>query len=122
MLIHVPAEQTQPPVPEPTPVPPPPTPGPGPGPFPDPEPVPRPEPPEPARRRLAQLLAGRAGAGAGSGRRGAAPDLAELLPQWLAVAGRHGYRAPAALLPALLDAARARSDLRPQALALAGPR
>lgn len=83
---------------------------------------PRPEPPEPARRRLARLLAGRAEAGAGSGRRGASPDLAELLPQWLAAAGRHGYRAPAVLLPALLDAARARSDLRPQALALAGPR
>ncbi|MFD0271206.1 DUF5691 domain-containing protein [Streptomyces sp. NPDC127106] len=83
---------------------------------------PRPEPPEPARRRLAQLLAGRTGAGSGSGRRGAAPDLTELLPQWLAAAGRHGYRAPAALLPALLDAARARTDLRPQALALAGPR
>lgn len=46
----------------------------------------------------------------------------ELLPQWLAAAGRHGYRAPAALVPALLDAARARTDLRPQALALAGTR
>ncbi|MEU6866122.1 DUF5691 domain-containing protein [Streptomyces sp. NPDC046876] len=83
---------------------------------------PRPQPPEPARRRLAQLLAGRTGAGSGSGRRGAAPDLTELLPQWLAAAGRHGYRAPDALLPALLDAARARTDLRPQALALAGSR
>ncbi|MEV7612295.1 DUF5691 domain-containing protein [Streptomyces sp. NPDC089799] len=81
---------------------------------------PRPEPPEPARQRLAQLLAGRASAGAG--RRGAAPDLAELLPQWLAAASRQGYRAPAAQLPALLDAARARTDLRPQALALAGAR
>ncbi|MEV8536015.1 DUF5691 domain-containing protein [Streptomyces sp. NPDC051211] len=81
---------------------------------------PRPEPPEPARRRLAQLLAGRSGAG--GGRRGSAPDLTELLPQWLAAAGRHGYRAPAAQLPALLDAARARTDLRPQALALAGAR
>ncbi|MGW4685834.1 DUF5691 domain-containing protein [Streptomyces sp. NPDC004244] len=93
------------------------------GPRPQPAPAdPRPEPPEPARRRLAQLLAGRTGAGSGGGRRGAAPDLTELLPQWLAAAGRHGYRAPAALLPALLDAARARTDLRPQALALAGPR
>ncbi|MFB6810196.1 DUF5691 domain-containing protein [Streptomyces sp. NPDC056387] len=93
------------------------------GPRPDPAPVdPRPEPPEPARRRLAQLLAGRTGAGSGGGRRGAAPDLTELLPQWLAAAGRHGYRAPAALLPALLDAARARTDLRAQALALAGVR
>ncbi|QES49738.1 hypothetical protein DEJ50_19905 [Streptomyces venezuelae] len=91
------------------------------GPRPEPAaPDPRPEPPEPARRRLAQLLAGRAGAG--GGRRGSAPDLTELLPQWLAAAARHGYRAPAAQLPALLDAARARTDLRPQALALAGPR
>ncbi|MFF5446046.1 DUF5691 domain-containing protein [Streptomyces sp. NPDC012888] len=84
-------------------------------------PDPRPEPPEPARRRLAELLAGRTGPG-GSGRRGTAPDLTELLPQWLAAAARHGYRAPAAQLPALLDAARARTDLRPQALALAGSR
>ncbi|WP_371617498.1 DUF5691 domain-containing protein [Streptomyces sp. NBC_00454] len=83
---------------------------------------PRPLPPEAARRRLAHLLAGRTAAGSGSGRRGAAPDLMELLPQWLAAAGRHGYRAPAALVPALLDAARARTDLRPQALALAGTR
>lgn len=45
-----------------------------------------------------------------------------MLPQWLAAAGRHGYRAPAALVPALLDAARARTDLRPPALALAGAR
>ncbi|MFH7594202.1 DUF5691 domain-containing protein [Streptomyces racemochromogenes] len=82
---------------------------------------PRPAPPDAARRRLAQLLAGRGNAG-GTGRRGAAPDLTELLPQWLAAAGQHGYRAPSALLPALLDAARARSDLRPQALALAGAR
>ncbi|MEU9252785.1 DUF5691 domain-containing protein, partial [Streptomyces sp. NPDC048270] len=67
------------------------------------------------------VLAGRAGAGSG-GRRGGAPDLTELLPQWLAAAGRHGYRSPAALVPALLDAARARTDLRPQALALAGAR
>ncbi|MFG2996217.1 DUF5691 domain-containing protein [Streptomyces sp. NPDC048340] len=82
---------------------------------------PRPVPPESARRRLAQLLAGRTAAGSG-GRRGSAPDLTELLPQWLAAAARHGYRAPAALVPALLDTARARSDLRPQALALAGVR
>ncbi|MEU3060149.1 DUF5691 domain-containing protein [Streptomyces subrutilus] len=84
---------------------------------------PRPQPPEAARRRLAQLLAGRAGRPGGSGGgRGSAPDLTELLPQWLATAGRHGYRAPEALVPALLDAARARTDLRPQALALAGTR
>lgn len=92
------------------------------GPRPDPAPRdPRPAPPVAARQRLAQLLAGRTGAGSG-GRRGAAPDLTELLPQWLAAAGRHGYRAPAALVPALMDAARARTDLRPQALALAGAR
>ncbi|WP_223734614.1 DUF5691 domain-containing protein, partial [Streptomyces purpurogeneiscleroticus] len=83
-------------------------------------PDPRPELPDAARRRLALLLADRGGH-AGS-RRGAAPDLTELLPQWLATAGERGYRAPAALLPALLDAARARTDLRPAALALAGPR
>ncbi|MGP3688016.1 DUF5691 domain-containing protein [Streptomyces sp. IBSNAI002] len=92
------------------------------GPLPDPATRdPRPVPPAAARQRLAQLLAGRTGAGSG-GRRGAAPDLTELLPQWLAAAGRHGYRSPAALVPALLDAARARTDLRPQALALAGAR
>ncbi|MFJ4316340.1 DUF5691 domain-containing protein [Streptomyces lavendulae] len=83
---------------------------------------PRPAPPRAARRRLAQLLAGRTAANNGGGRRGGAPDLTELLPQWLVAAGRHGYRAPEALVPALLDAARARTDLRPQALALAGAR
>ncbi|MFJ8658017.1 DUF5691 domain-containing protein [Streptomyces sp. NPDC093795] len=77
--------------------------------------------PEAAGRRLDQLLAGRT-APSPAGRRGAAPDLAELLPQWLALANERGYRAPAATLPALLDAARARTDLRPQALRLAGPR
>ncbi|APU41776.1 hypothetical protein BSL84_20420 [Streptomyces sp. TN58] len=92
---------------------------------PRPEPAPRdarPAPPEAAGRRLAQLLAGRSGPVNGGGRRGSAPDLTELLPQWLAAAGRHGYRAPDALVPALLDAARARTDLRPHALALAGTR
>ncbi|MEU8776733.1 DUF5691 domain-containing protein [Streptomyces sp. NPDC048606] len=82
---------------------------------------PRPAPPRAARQRLAQLLAGRAATGGGH-RRGAAPDLTELLPQWLATAERHGYRAPSELVPALLDAARARTDLRPRALALAGAR
>ncbi|MFG2398702.1 DUF5691 domain-containing protein [Streptomyces lydicus] len=82
---------------------------------------PRPVLPPAARRRLALLLADRGGSGGGS-RRGTAPDLTELLPQWLAAANGHGYRAPEALLPALLDAARARTDLRPAALALAGPR
>ncbi|MEE1940643.1 DUF5691 domain-containing protein, partial [Streptomyces sp. TRM 70361] len=60
--------------------------------------------------------------GGGGGRRGTAPDLAELLPQWLAAANAHGYRAPAEQLPALLDAARARTDLRSPVLALGGPR
>ncbi|MFE5948299.1 DUF5691 domain-containing protein [Streptomyces sp. NPDC056480] len=92
--------------------------------------VPPPEPapedhrrplPGAARRRLDQLLAGRA-APSPAGRRGAAPDLAELLPQWLALANERGFKAPAATLPSLLDAARARTDLRPQALLLAGPR
>ncbi|MFD5348857.1 DUF5691 domain-containing protein [Streptomyces anulatus] len=84
-------------------------------------PDPRPALPEAARHRLAHLLADRA-APSGGGRRGAAPDLTELIPQWLATANRKGFRAPAALLPPLLDAARARTDLRPQALAFAGPR
>ncbi|MEU7280275.1 DUF5691 domain-containing protein [Streptomyces sp. NPDC045431] len=83
---------------------------------------PRPPVPEAARRRLTQLLADRAGPSQGGGRRGAAPDLTELLPQWLATANAHGYRAPASVLPSLLDAARARTDLRPQALTFAGPR
>lgn len=82
----------------------------------------RPPLPAAARRRLTLLLADRLGPGSGGGRRGTAPDLTELLPQWLSAANRHGYRAPAALLPALLDAARARTDLRSAALALAGPR
>ncbi|MFB8382959.1 DUF5691 domain-containing protein [Streptomyces rubiginosohelvolus] len=84
-------------------------------------PDPRPALPEAARHRLAHLLAGRS-APSGGGRRGTAPDLTELIPQWLAIADRRGFRAPPALLPALLDAARARTDLRPQALAFAGPR
>ncbi|WP_424212208.1 DUF5691 domain-containing protein [Streptomyces sp. BI20] len=83
-------------------------------------PDPRPEPPEAARRRLASLLAGRAAGPAA--RRAPGPDLTELLPQWLATAVAHGYRAPSALLPALLETARARTDLRAPALALAGPR
>lgn len=82
---------------------------------------PRPPLPAAARRRLAQLLTDRS-APSGSGRRGTAPDLTELIPQWLATAGQRGFRAPADLLPALLDAARARTDLRPYVLAFAGPR
>ncbi|MET9590997.1 DUF5691 domain-containing protein [Streptomyces sp. NPDC006516] len=82
---------------------------------------PRPPLPAAARHRLAQLLADRS-APPGGGRRGTAPDLTELIPQWLATAGARGFRPPAELLPALLDAARARTDLRPLALAFAGPR
>ncbi|MFD7993184.1 DUF5691 domain-containing protein [Streptomyces mexicanus] len=82
---------------------------------------PRPALPEAAARRLSMLLADRPGV-AGGGRRGTAPDLMELLPQWLAMANAHGYAAPPETLPALLDAARARTDLRPAALAFAGPR
>jgi hypothetical protein len=85
---------------------------------PRPEPAPedrRPRLPEAARRRLEMLLADRAG-------RGSTPNLGELLPQWLAAARREGYAAPAAALPALLDAARSRTDLRSDALTLAGPR
>jgi hypothetical protein len=84
---------------------------------------PRPPLPAAAAHRLTLLLAGRsAGQGTGGGRRGTAPDLAELLPQWLAAANEHGYRAPEGQLPALLDAARARTDLRAETLAFAGPR
>ncbi|MGW0284673.1 DUF5691 domain-containing protein [Streptomyces sp. NPDC003236] len=82
---------------------------------------PRPALPAAAARRLATLLADRSG-GTGGGRRGSSPDLMELLPQWLAAAAAHGYAAPAQALPALLDAARGRTDLRPAALAFAGPR
>ncbi|WP_406303395.1 DUF5691 domain-containing protein [Streptomyces sp. NBC_00885] len=90
-----------------------------------PEPAPhdaRPRVPVAARRRLAQLLADRSAPSHAGGRRGTAPDLTELLPQWLAVANEHGYQAPPSLLPALLDAARARTDLRPYVLAFAGSR
>ncbi|WP_405821249.1 DUF5691 domain-containing protein [Streptomyces sp. NBC_01390] len=83
---------------------------------------PRPPLPPAAARRLALLLADRPGTPGGSGRRGTAPDLMELLPQWLAAANKHGYAAPPQTLPALLDAARGRTDLRPAALAFAGPR
>ncbi|MEU3144148.1 MULTISPECIES: DUF5691 domain-containing protein [unclassified Streptomyces] len=81
----------------------------------------RPGLPPAAARRLTMLLTDRSGA-SGSGRRGAAPDLMELLPQWLAAANAHGFAAPPPALPALLDAARGRTDLRPAALRFAGPR
>jgi hypothetical protein len=82
---------------------------------------PRPALPAAAARRLAMLLADRSGT-AGGGRRGTAPDLMELLPQWLAMANARGFAAPPQALPALLDAARGRTDLRPAALRFAGPR
>ncbi|WP_413799808.1 DUF5691 domain-containing protein [Streptomyces iranensis] len=81
---------------------------------------PRPALPAAARSRLALLLADRSAPGRGGSR--SAPDLAELLPQWLTLANHHSYRVPDALLPALLDAARARTDLRAEALTLGGPR
>ncbi|MEU0166258.1 DUF5691 domain-containing protein [Streptomyces iakyrus] len=80
----------------------------------------RPALPPAAARRLAMLLADRPGPS--GGRRGAAPDLTELLPQWLAVANARGFAPPPQVLPALLDAARGRTDLRPAALEFAGPR
>ncbi|MET7680143.1 DUF5691 domain-containing protein [Streptomyces sp. NPDC005423] len=82
---------------------------------------PRPALPAAAARRLAMLLADRPGS-AGGGRRGSSPDLMELLPQWLTAANGHGFAPPPAALPALLDAARGRTDLRPAALEFAGPR
>ncbi|WP_371669609.1 DUF5691 domain-containing protein [Streptomyces sp. NBC_00289] len=84
---------------------------------------PRPPLPGAAARRLTMLLADRPGAGGGGGgRRGTAPDLMELLPQWLAAANARGFAAPPETVPALLDAARGRTDLRPAALSFAGPR
>ncbi|MEV7080823.1 DUF5691 domain-containing protein [Streptomyces sp. NPDC093516] len=81
----------------------------------------RPPLPAAAARRLAMLLADRPGT-SGGGRRGTAPDLMELLPQWLAAANARGFAPPPQVLPALLDAARGRTDLRPAALEFAGPR
>ncbi|MEQ8142347.1 DUF5691 domain-containing protein [Streptomyces sp. OP7] len=82
---------------------------------------PRPALPPAAARRLAVLLSDRPGA-SGGGRRGTAPDLMELLPQWLHAANARGFAAPPQALPALLDAARGRTDLRPATLRFAGPR
>ncbi|WP_329052959.1 DUF5691 domain-containing protein [Streptomyces violaceus] len=82
---------------------------------------PRPPLPPAAARRLALLLADRPSP-SGGGRRGAAPDLMELLPQWLAAANTRGFAPPPHVLPALLDAARGRTDLRPAVLEFAGPR
>ncbi|MGW1157274.1 DUF5691 domain-containing protein [Streptomyces sp. NPDC002519] len=83
-------------------------------------PDPRPPLPPAAARRLALLLSDRPGTG--GGRRGTAPDLMELLPQWLELAHARGFAPPPEALPALLDAARGRTDLRPAVLAFAGPR
>ncbi|WP_128379128.1 DUF5691 domain-containing protein [Streptomyces cavernae] len=92
--------------------------------------APRPEPaavdtrpllPPAAARRLTMLLSDRPATG-GGGRRGSAPDLMELLPQWLALANERGFAPPPEALPPLLDAARGRTDLRPAALRFAGPR
>ncbi|MEV2192711.1 DUF5691 domain-containing protein [Streptomyces phaeochromogenes] len=83
---------------------------------------PRPLLPPAAARRLAMLLADRPGTGGGGGRRGSAPDLMELLPQWLTTANRRGFAPRPEALPALLDAARGRTDLRPAVLTFAGPR
>lgn len=79
---------------------------------------PRPPLPPLADRRLGMLLPG---PDTGSGGAGNLANISELLPQYLAAAAGHGYRAPAARVPALLDAARARSELRPDAVLLAGP-
>ncbi|MEU1419359.1 DUF5691 domain-containing protein [Kitasatospora sp. NPDC005751] len=76
----------------------------------------RPELPTPAARRLTLLLGSR-----GAGSPGTLANLTELLPQWLATARARGFRPPAAAVPALLDAARGRTELRPDAVALAGP-
>ncbi|GAA2130521.1 DUF5691 domain-containing protein [Kitasatospora kazusensis] len=77
-------------------------------------PDPRPELPEAAARRLGVLVGGRGAAGPTA-------NLGELLPQWLATARLRGYRLPAPLVPPLLDAARARSELRGDVVSLAGP-
>ncbi|MFC1433149.1 DUF5691 domain-containing protein [Streptacidiphilus sp. N1-3] len=79
---------------------------------------PRPPLPEPAARRLAMLLPG---PDASSGGSGSLANISELLPQYLTAAAGHGYRVPSALVPPLLDAARARSELRGDAAQLAGP-
>ncbi|TWF99552.1 DUF5691 domain-containing protein [Kitasatospora viridis] len=87
-----------------------PAPEPAPGPAADPDP--RPPLPPAAARRLDLLLAGPVGGPASP---------AELLPQWLTEARQRGYRPPAALVPALLAAGRARTELRGDVAALAGP-
>jgi uncharacterized protein DUF5691 len=75
-------------------------------------PAPAPEDPRPmcspaAGRRLAAILAG---------------EHRALLPEWLAAAEAAGVRPVPELLPALLDAAVTRTDLRAAVVAAAGPR
>lgn len=71
--------------------------------------------PEAARRRLASLLT------RGGHAEASLTSPAELLPQWLAAASAHGYRAPRELVPALLDAGRSRTELRAEIAAFTGP-
>ncbi|WP_424643851.1 DUF5691 domain-containing protein [Embleya sp. AB8] len=68
---------------------------------------PRPAVPAAARARLRILLEG---------------DGTDFLPEWLGVARAAGLRAPESELPALLTAARSRTDLREVVADLAGPR
>ena len=82
---------------------------------------PRPPLPPAAARRLELLLAEHRQPGEDRWR-GTTPDLTELLPQWLRTANLRGFSAPPHLVPALLDVARARTDLRADVLAFAGPR
>lgn len=86
----------------------------------------RPPLPRAAADRLTQLLKAvlRTGYDGSSGGAWAGPraDLGALLPEWLELADARGYRPRPDQLPALLGAARARSHLRPAALAFAGPR
>jgi hypothetical protein len=60
-----------------------------------------------AARRLARLLDG---------------ERSALLPEWLALAAKHGLRVPPEHLPALVSAAAGRTALRPAVAAAAGPR
>ncbi|WP_033339357.1 SWIM zinc finger family protein [Catenuloplanes japonicus] len=93
----------------------------GPAPSPDVEPdapagaEPRPPVTPAAARRLAQLLSGAGVPGGG--------DVAQrLLAEWLRIAAAHGLRAPASSLPALLDAGRRSTALRPALALVAGAR
>ncbi|HEX2416952.1 MAG TPA: DUF5691 domain-containing protein [Micromonosporaceae bacterium] len=80
----------------------------------------RPEAPAVATRRLAGLLDG----GRYSPWIGESPfrSRIDLLPEWLSLASDRGLRAPAELLPALLDLARAESALRLAVVKVGGHR